>query len=159
MKHPDIECRMMAPGEEAAVLALVTRSFDEFVRPDFSEAGVSEFLRASREFVLDHPPGHRISVAVRDGALVGMIDIRDCSHVAHFFVDPPYLGEGIGRLLFGHAIEDCREECPDFESLTVHSSPWAVPVYGALGFVATGPEAEVDGIRSVPMTWRLPGRG
>jgi GNAT superfamily N-acetyltransferase len=117
--------------------------------------GVAEFTAAARSFVLDRPAGHAITVADDGGTLVGMIDVRDCSHVCLFFVDPARMGEGVGRGLLDHAVERCARGSGEARELTVNSSPWAVPAYRSLGFEATGPESERKGIRSVPMVKRL----
>jgi GNAT superfamily N-acetyltransferase len=143
-----LEYRDMAPGEEREVLGLVMRGFDELVRPDFSDDGATEFERAASSFVIDHPAGHHITVAERDGAIVGMIDIRDGSHVCLFFVDAGARRVGVGRRLMASTTGN------GCSAITVNSSPWAVPVYESLGFVATGPEIERNGIRAVPMVQR-----
>ncbi len=145
----------MAPGEETAVLALVMAGFDEFVRPDFTAEGVAEFGRSARSFVLDRPDGHSLLVTEEGDRLVGMLDVRDGSHIALFFVDVGCHGRGIGRNLLEHAIERCRVVDPDVRTVTANSSPWAVPVYERLGFVVVGPESEHKGIRCVPMVKRL----
>jgi GNAT superfamily N-acetyltransferase len=143
-----LEYRDMAADEAQAVLDLVMRGFDELVRPDFSDEGASEFTRTATSFVIDHPAGHHITVAESDGELVGMIDVRDRSHVCLFFVDTRSRRRGIGRGLLESAL---GAESP---TLTVNSSPWAVPVYECLGFVSAGPEIERNGIRAVPMVRR-----
>ena len=147
----------MLAGEADSVLALVMRGFDEFVRPDFPEDGVAEFTRAARTLVLDRPAGHEISVAVGGDAIVGMIDVRDCSHISLFFVETGRQGHGFGRALLQHAIGRCLSASPEVTSMTVNSSPWAVDVYARFGFVATGPETERNGIRSTPMVRQLRG--
>ena len=143
--------RDMVAGEEQAVLALVMRGFDELVRPDFSDEGVSEFTRAAQSFVMERPDGHRITIAERGGQIVGMVDVRDSCHVSLFFVEPDDRGHGVGRTLLESAIECCLSAEPGLSAITVNSSPWAVPVYERLGFVATGSEIERNGIRALPM--------
>jgi GNAT superfamily N-acetyltransferase len=150
-----VQYRDIVAGEEQAVLALVVRGFDELVRPDFSEEGVLEFTSAASVFVLDRPAGHRITVADRVGQLVGMIDVRDSSHICLFFVEAGEREQGIGRALLETAIERSSATGPTPSAITVNSSPWAVPVYEGLGFVATGPEIEHNGIRAVPMVMQL----
>jgi GNAT superfamily N-acetyltransferase len=145
----DMQIRDMAAGEESAVLALVMRGFDEFVRPDFTDEGAAEFTAAARSFVLDHPTDHRITVAERDGCLLGMIDVRDGSHICLFFVDRDSRGCGVGRAVLAAAERSSEAGTPS--RITVNSSLWAVPVYEHLGFAVTGPTIEHKGIRAVPM--------
>ena len=71
-------------------------------------------------------------------------------HIALFFVAEERLGQGIGKALFQHVLSHCPGPL-----LTVHSSPYAVPVYQRLGFTADGPERQEDGIRYTPMTYRF----
>lgn len=141
----------MRVGEEQRVLSLVMRGFDEFVRPGFSDEGGAEFTRAARAWVVDQPPEHIIMVAVIEGELVGMIDVKGNSHISLFFVDAARHGRGIGRALLEHAIAECRSRDSSVRSFDVDSSLWAVPVYEKLGFSRTGPEREQNGIRFVEM--------
>lgn len=82
-----LKIRDTVEGEEQAVSALVMRVFDELVRADCTEEGVAEFMRAARAFVVEHQPGHQVTVAERGGRLLGMIDVRDTSHVSLLFVN------------------------------------------------------------------------
>ncbi len=148
--------RCMHPGDdESESLALVMRGFDRFVRSDFSEEGAEEFKRSAYSLLVGHPPGHAVSVAESDGRLVGVVDVKEAMHISLFFVEPDVLGRGIGRGLLNHAISRARAAKPGLTRLTVNSSPWAVPVYQALGFVRTGEESEQHGIRFVPMELQL----
>ena len=72
--------------------------------------------------------------------------MRDCQHIADFFVDAAYHRRGIGRQLF----EAMRQDY-DRQVFTVNSSPYAVEVYRHLGFVPTDAEQLTDGLRYVPM--------
>ena len=65
------------------------------------------------------------------------------------------MNKGIGRALPDHAMALCRERKKDLSEIEVHSSPWAIPVNGKLGFEATGPEQESCGIRYTRMIKKL----
>ncbi|MGD9161986.1 MAG: GNAT family N-acetyltransferase [Desulfobacteraceae bacterium] len=147
--------RLIKPGEEEETFAMIDRGFNAYVRDDFASEGVEEFYRAIRIMVFERPSNHFIVVAESDSQIVGMIDVKENYHISIFFVEPSCMGKGIGRGLLSHAIMLCQQKNPDFNELDVHSSPWAVPVYGKLGFKPTGPEQESHGIRYTRMIEHL----
>ena len=149
----------MEPSEAPAVFELVSRAFDEAVRPSFSEQGVAQFKLAARGFLLEDPEGHVVHVAIVDGEIVGMIDLRDVSHISLFFVDAAHRGEGVGSALLGAAIAGLRAYDDTPGALTVNSAPSAVGAYERFGFEAAGPEQEKDGIRYVAMRKMLSADG
>ena len=121
------------------------------MRDDCTPEGAEEFYRAIRDMVFNRPPDHFILVAESADRIVGMIDVKENDHISIFFVEPSRMGQGIGRGLLGHAVALCLQKKPDLKEIDVHSSPWAVPVYGTLGFAPTGPEQEQCGIRYTRM--------
>jgi GNAT superfamily N-acetyltransferase len=148
--------REMAAGEEQLVLDLAMRVFDQAVRPDFSAQGAAEFAASARRFLIDDSAGHVVFVAESDGELVGMIDVRDHSHVCLFFVEAGHRGTGVGSALLAEAVSRVLAGDPVGELLTVNSAPGAVGAYGRFGFEATAPEREHNGIRYVSMSKLLP---
>ncbi|NIM49051.1 MAG: GNAT family N-acetyltransferase [Gemmatimonadales bacterium] len=150
-----VRVRRMRPGEEAAVIDLVARVFNETVAPHYSEEGVLEFFKyaAAEPLAARSQSDHFTLVAEQDGDLVGMIEMRRFEHVAMLFVEPR--GRGVGKALLDEALAVCRVERSDLSVMTVHSSPNAVPAYERLGFLATDSERELNGIRFVPMALEL----
>lgn len=134
-----------------AALKVVYEVFDEFVAPSYSQEGVETFFRhVTVEFLqsLSERNGFVLR-AVDGGETVGVIAVRDGNHVALFFVKGKCQGRGVGRALFDSArdiVARKGETC-----MHVHSSPFAVKHYEALGFRATGPEKTETGIRYIPM--------
>ena len=94
-------------------------------------------------------------MATVDGALAGMIEIRENNHVALLFVDKAHQHHGIAKGLLHAALADARAADPDVERVTVNSSRYGVPAYEKLGFRQTGPERAVNGIAFIPMAMRL----
>lgn len=154
----DVRYRAMQAGEAEAVSALILASFDEFIGPDYEgEEGIAEFRRfAAPEALAARAAGdHLVRVATVDGALAGMIEIREHNHVALLFVDKAYQRRGLARGLLEAALADARAVDPDVERVTVNSSRYGVAAYEKLGFRQTGPERSVNGIVFIPMAMRL----
>ena len=136
--------RRLAPEEIPAALELCWRVFLEFEAPEYPAEGVAAF-RAS----LDDPVRTRSLTfygAFDDQMLVGVLCMRDCQHIADFFVDAAYHRRGIGRQLFEAMRQDYETQV-----FTVNSSPYAGEVYRRLGFVPTDTEQLTDGLRYTPM--------
>ena len=150
-------CRMMTPDDAGPISALVRASFDEFIAPQYTEEGVAEFLRyaAAEAFRERVGRGHFVMVAEADGVLAGMIEMRDCNHVALLFVGKEFHRRGIARLLLGRALTEARRLRPGLERVTINSSRHGVPAYERMGFRQTGPERAVSGIVFIPMAMRL----
>ena len=153
-----VHYRAMRPGEAAAVSALILASFDEFIGPDYeAEEGIAEFRRfAAPEALEARAAGdHLVRVATVDGALAGMIEMREHNHVALLFVDKAYQRQGIARGLLDAALAAARAADPAVERVTVNSSRYGVAAYERLGFRQTGPERTVNGIVFIPLAMRL----
>ncbi len=95
-------------------------------------------------------PEYAYLVAEEDGALAGVVGIRDNGHLYHLFVAPAFHGGGLSRRLWDAAKEAALQAGNPGE-FTVNSSLYAVPVYERFGFVPTGPRVEQHGIAFVPM--------
>ncbi len=139
--------RRLEPSEIPEALRLVGDTFMEFEAPDYSQQGISKFMECldDKDFI----GGLVFYGAFIHGLLAGVLATRHSgSHIAMFFVRREYHRQGIGRRLFEHM----RGFCPN-EKLTVNSSPYAVPIYGRLGFAPTDTEQVSDGIRYTPMEY------
>lgn len=89
--------------------------------------------------------------AFDEDALVGIIATRSGGqHLDLFFVKGTYHGKGIGRALWNRVLSESTAE-----TITVHSSGYAVPIYEKLGFVKTAEMQTEGGIAYIPMEYRL----
>ena len=77
--------------------------------------------------------------------LVGVIAIRDTTHVHHLFVAPEFRRQGVAAKLWEHAKKDAialgNKAC-----FSVRSSEHAVPVYERFGFYVAGNRTEKEGV-------------
>jgi len=149
--------RSMKPDEESAVIDLVLNVFYEFVAPQYSNEGISEFKKiASADALADRLKGENfVVVAESDRKIIGFIEMRENSHIALLFVEKPYQHKGIAKELIQRSIEICKKRNPGIQTITVNSSPNAVAAYRKIGFKGLDNEKVSNGIRFVPMELNL----
>ncbi len=140
--------------EDASAISRLIGSVARFFTLQPDGLGAEDFLKTiSPEAVASYLVDPRFAYfkAVDNGALAGVVAVRDGSHVYHLFVDESFQRRGLSRQLWGHARAAVGEASPGY--FTVNSTPYAQPVYERFGFVATGPRVETKGIAFVPMRW------
>lgn len=153
-----LKIRPMRPGEETAVSELVKNVFDEYVGGGYSAEGIKTFHDYIRpEAVAErlNQEGHHVFTARWKKTLVGALAIRDTNHVSLMFVDKRYHGKGISRKMFRKTVKLIRKHYHSVREITVNSSPYAFPVYCKLGFCPLGGEQEQNGIRFIPMSYKI----
>jgi GNAT superfamily N-acetyltransferase len=143
----------MKSGEENDVVNLVLEVFDDVVAPQYNNEGITEFRKyAHADALADRlKQGDIVELAAFEGKIIGVIEMRENSHIALLFVKKAHQRQGIARELLGRAIDICRKRKPDLQKITVNSSPNAVGAYHKMGFTDIEDEKVVNGIRFVPM--------
>jgi hypothetical protein len=108
-------------------------------------AAIENYLSQSR---------YAYQLAHIDGALAGVVALRDNTHLFHMFVPCAMHRRGMARRLW-QAARDTSLAGGNTTGFTVNSSVYGLPLYQSLGFIATGPKVEMDGIAFVPMRMAL----
>ncbi len=140
--------RELRKEEIGEALDLVSRVFQSYEVPDYTEEGVETFNQSIHEE--SYLAKLRWYGAFAPEGLVGVLATRSGgAHIALFFVEGKRHRQGIGKRLFQAAEADNHSE-----RMTVNSSPYAVPVYHRLGFRDTDAEQVVNGLRFTPMERR-----
>lgn len=131
----------------ADAIDLIWTTFLQFDAPDYSEEGIQSF----KDFIENKEIISTLEFwGAYDGPkLKGVIATNENrKHICCFFVKAEYHRQGIGRKLWEYLLKNSQNEI-----ITVHSSPYAVPVYHKLGFVDTDTEQLSDGMRYTPMKY------
>lgn len=139
--------RQIGAGEIAPAIQLIWDTFLQFEAPDYSNEGV----RAFRSFIENREIVASLEFfgAYENGQLRGVLATNaHRRHICCFFVDALFHRQGIGRKLWEFLLANSVHG-----EFTVHSSPYAVPVYHKLGFVDMDVEQIADGIRFTPMRY------
>lgn len=154
------EIRPVAQEELAEALDLVNRVFAVYVAPDYSEKGqktFQDYLKTKYDEVAGElARGQKEMWQIKGGTprrIIGVIALREKSHIALLFVDPKFHRQGVASRLFCYVKEIIQEA--GGKRITVNSSPYAQEVYHRWGFQDTGKERENEGIRYIPMALDL----
>lgn len=151
------EIRELVLGDLRVALQLVRNVFMKFEAPDYSDEGIKTFIdfieidsisKMFKEDIL------KFWGCFDNDKIIGVIAIRNPSHISMLFVDGRYHKQGIGRKLFKEALMTIKNNVA-IDKITVNSSPYAVEVYHKLGFKDNNIEQTVDGIRFTPMQFNI----
>jgi GNAT superfamily N-acetyltransferase len=138
------EIRPARPGEAAAISALALRSkahwgYDEAMLEVFRRelTWTEEDVRAGGFVVAEGPDGLHGFYRLTGRPPAGELDA--------LFVDPPWIGTGLGGRLLRHAVAAAGEA--GFTEVGLDADPGAVPFYQHAGFeqVGTSPSGSVPG--------------
>jgi GNAT superfamily N-acetyltransferase len=141
--------RIETKNDRKKAIALAWNVFLAFEAPEYSKEGVQTFS----DFLRDDTSLSALTFygAFSQDRAVGMIASKDHgSHICLFFVEASFQNHGIGRRLFKMLLFDCQGP-----SISVNSSPYAEKIYERLGFAKMGEEKITNGIRYIPMCYRV----
>ncbi|WOD06745.1 GNAT family N-acetyltransferase [Marinomonas sp. GJ51-6] len=144
-----MEIQKVTPTDLEAVMVLVKEVSEVDVLPLFSLQGQKEYKeRVLPDLTKAFDEERFLAIkAVSDGKLLGFAALRDGNYLTHLFVSKSSQGLGVGRQLL-HFLLNATEA----KEVSLRSSVNAVGFYERHDFVATGEEADFNGIRFVPMT-------
>ena len=138
-------------------MALAWRTFMQFEACDCTPEGIESF----QDFITDEVlhkmfmlGSYQLFGAYDNGRMVGMISLRNETHISLLFVDGQYHRLGIGRGLVEYVSRYVLTE-EGHDSITVDAALYATGFYHRLGFVDTDRQQTRDGIRYTPMARRI----
>ena len=138
-------------------MALAWRTFLRFEADVYTPEGVKNFenfITDSTLYRMFVVGTYQLFVALHQAKIVGMITLRDSSHISLLFVDEAYHRRGIGRALIKYLTEYLLAEV-GADRVTVNASPYGTPFYHKMGFRDLRPEESRDGIIYTPMEFIL----
>ncbi|MCI9374236.1 MAG: GNAT family N-acetyltransferase [Lachnospiraceae bacterium] len=138
-------------------MTLAWKTFMKFEADIYTDEGIQNF----EDFITDTTLHrmflmgvYQMFVALDRKQIVGMLTLRNNSHISLLFVDEKYHRRGIGRALIEYLREYLLSEA-GISKVTVNAAPYGVAFYHKLGFQDLRPEEERDGIRYTPMEFVL----
>ncbi|CEH34349.1 Acyl-CoA N-acyltransferase [Romboutsia lituseburensis] len=136
---------------------LVKDVFMEFDAPDYSQEGVNEFINQiieNKEFINKFKTGEQLMIgAFHNNKIIGVLAISIRNHISLVFVDKKYHRRGIATKLINEIVSKLKLK--NVDKIKLNSSPYAIPFYEKIGFIAIDVEQIKNGIRYVPMEFTL----
>lgn len=142
-----MDIKRIQKTEMPEMQTLVWEVFMKFEGSEYEISGIEEF----RSFLYNKTIFDHVEFwgAYSNMELIGVIASRNNrKHITLFFVKENYHKQGVGRKLWEHFLQQTTHS-----SISVNSSPYALEVYRALGFVDTDKEQITNGIRYIPMLY------
>jgi GNAT superfamily N-acetyltransferase len=153
----NIVFREIRSGEEESVYEIVIDCFNQFIAPGYSCEGIREFENYVKAgFLRERLKNRSYSfIALDKDEIVGVIEVRNISHISLLFVKQEYQNMGIAKKLVGLSLNKSKKVDHSINVIEVNSSPYAVKIYEHMGFIQVDVEQVVNGIRFVPMNLTL----
>lgn len=138
--------------DAAAISRLVTHLAEKYIAAELSDEGAKTLLRGfTPEAFGGYLTGdYRYHVARCGPEIVGVVATFEDHHLFHLFVAESHQRQGLARQLWETARIACLEAGAS-GNFTVNSSRYAIGLYEKLGFVASSPPVERNGVRFLPM--------
>lgn len=155
--NDNILIRTINENEWEEAMNLAWDTFILYEAPEYTKEGITSFRNFVRDPILKTlfiEGKYNILAAFNNNIIVGIIGVRNETHISLLFVDSEYHKKGIARRLVEKTFERTYEKYGKRE-MTVNSSPYAVGFYHKMGFVDTDIEQTTDGIRYTPMKARF----
>jgi ribosomal protein S18 acetylase RimI-like enzyme len=145
-------------GQEKIVSEFVWDVFNKFEAPDYPQEGIetfSAFIAPDniKDMVCNH--GFKIYCCFENKKLIGVLALRDKTHISLLFVSEEYHRQGIAKTLLSHALEELQAFDKSIGKITVHSSPYAKAIYERMGFLPTSEMQQQNGILFIPMVKKI----
>ncbi len=152
-----MEIREATIEDALAISNLIRPLAEQYIADEFSPEGAANLLASLDADAIEgyFTAGYEYHVAEEDGVLVGVVGVRDNSHLYHLFVADDSCGRGLARELWRVARGACRE-AGNSGHFAVNSSKFAVGMYRNFGFLGAGPPQTRCGVTSIPMTLACP---
>jgi GNAT superfamily N-acetyltransferase len=154
----DIIIDKLETDEINIVSNMINNIFDEFVGKDYSEEGNNTFKDYIKPQNIYNRFNDKISqfiIAKHINEIIGIMEIKNKDHISLFFIKKEFHGKGIGRKLFEYFLNITKNEKTGVKIITVNSSKYAEKIYSKLGFIKTNEIQEKDGIKYIPMEYKL----
>lgn len=144
--------RKATVSDSHIISQLISSNAQSLLQDDFEDDGLNFFLNAVKKTSIKEymEQGFAYWVAEINDEIVGVVAVKDFSHLFHLFVDKAHHKKGIAKQLWQEVLKYSLAN-DNNGMFTLNSTSYALPVYQNWGFVTTDEEQMRHGIRFTPM--------
>jgi len=154
----DLTINELTIDEIDFVSNMVDNIFNEFVGKYYSVEGnntFKDYIKPQNILKRVTDKSSQFFTVKINNEIVGIMEIKNKDHISLLFIKKEFHGKGIGKYLFEHYLNKTKRENIEIKIITVNSSIYAEKIYSKLGFIKTNEIQEKDGIKYVPMEYRI----
>jgi len=156
-----MKTRKAKETDTAAISSLVLKTAKAHIQDEFTEDGWELFQRLFGEDCqrqLLRNKHYYFLVAEHHGQIIGMLALKDVSHVFQFFISTAWQKKGVGATLWKHYLQTIKTgelSKKHFNTITVNASDFGRGFYLKLGFEITGKRQMKKGVCINPLCYSL----
>ncbi|MDR0259793.1 MAG: GNAT family N-acetyltransferase [Comamonas sp.] len=152
VSEPSMRIRKATLDDASTISTLILSLAHHFLLQDDGAGAESFLLSLAPEGIARNiaTPGLDYYVGVAGNQLIGVVAVRQGTHLFHLFVGEPFQRGGVARALWSH-VKEIYEWPSASAPTTVNSTPFAQSFYERIGFREVGARKEMNGIAFVPM--------
>ncbi len=132
---------------------LIWKTFVQYDAKDYPKAGIDSFA----EFITDETlhrmfliGAYEMFLVFINETIIGVITLRDQTHISLLFVDGFYQQRGLGSMMIDY-VKKYVQYAYQSTHLTVNAAPYAIKFYEHRGFVHTKEPFVQKGVLVAPM--------
>lgn len=147
-----LRIRRAVPDDAPAISALIL-SLAHHCLLESDGAGAEDFLQSlNPEGIARNLSNTELDyyVGTAGNQLVGVVAVRHRTHLFHLFVGQEFQRMGVAKLLWSY-VEEVYKWRSSSALTTVNATLFAVPFYESVGFRASGPQVQTNGVAFIPM--------
>ncbi len=156
MSSSKFDIRAATHNDASEIGDLIRILAQKFIVHEFDAKAAKHFISANDAASVSKnmASGFSYLVALHEDKVVGVLGLKNQSHLYHLFVAEEHQGAGLARLLWQRVLDDTTDNA-GIKAFTVNSSNHAVGFYRKLGFSQTQPMTVKDGIQFNPMRYEI----
>ena len=153
-----LDIRVATSDDAESISDLVSELSRKLIAHEFTAEGETALMASMSPAAIDKyiDTGYQYHIAEINDRIVGVVAIRDNSHIYQLFVAEDHHRQGIASKLWQVAKDLCLSNGNPGQ-FSVSSSKYAVSVYRKLGFTVESEPQERDGVIFVPMKLKVRG--